>query len=114
MSDVRALEPDRPRGRCQEAQDAVRDRRLAGARLTDEPERLAVPQLERDTVDGVNDRADAGEPRADAVVLDEVDDLECGVSVLGHSGPGWKQATRCFRLPMLSAGTAIHAICRMI
>src|SRR5581483_4783031 len=46
-----AHEADGAAGRLQQLQDAVPGRRLAGAGLADEPERLALRDLERDAVD---------------------------------------------------------------
>src|SRR5215207_2305437 len=51
---VLALEPHLARGRFDQAQDAAPGRRLAAARLADEPERLAGFELEADAVDGVH------------------------------------------------------------
>src|SRR5262249_22753998 len=48
VRDVEAVKPDRPRGRLEEAQGAVRDRRLAAAGFADEPEHLARREREGD------------------------------------------------------------------
>ena len=68
-----AVEHDRPGGRLDEAQDQPPDGRLAAARLADQPERLAAPDLEAHAVDGLDlaDRA-LQDPAADREVLDEV------------------------------------------
>src|SRR5207253_11336029 len=68
--DVRPPQPDRARRGFDEPQDAVCDRRLAAARLADEPEHLVLAKLERDAVDGVHERAGAGDSRADPVMLE--------------------------------------------
>ena len=65
------------------------------------------PSVERDAVDRVHDRAAAGDARADAVVLDEVDDLERGHRRRRHPGPGWKQATRCPPPTLASSGSCV-------
>ena len=46
------VEPDRAAGRLEQAEDAVPGGGLARAGLADEPERLALPDLEADAVDG--------------------------------------------------------------
>ena len=43
--DVLALEPDRPGGRVEEAEDQPSSRRLAAAGLADDPERLAAAHV---------------------------------------------------------------------
>ncbi len=82
------VEPDRARGRFDEAQDKTSDRRLAAARFADEAEGLAAAHVERDAIDGL----DAGDlalqdPAVDRKVLHEVADLEQRVSLdLAHAG----------------------------
>ena len=75
--DIRPIELDPARRRVEEAQDHPADRRLAAARLADEPERLAAPDVERDAVDRL-DRADLAleDTAADREVLDEVRDAD--------------------------------------
>src|SRR5207247_2200773 len=77
-----AHERDRPGGRLQELEDAVAGRRLPRPRLPDEPERLALGDVEADPVDRL-DRADGPlpqEPLADREVLLQVSDgEECAV-----------------------------------
>ena len=95
VRDVDALQPDLARRRLDQPHHAVRDRRLAAPRLADEPEQLALLQLERDAVDRMDERAAAGDPAADAEVLDQVANLESARRAVGaHSGPGWKHATK--------------------
>ena len=53
-------------------------RRLAAARLADQPERLAFVDGERDVVDGADDGAFAQQSAAAAELLDEMADLEQG------------------------------------
>ena len=72
-----AVELDRARRRLDEAQEQPPDRRLAAARLADQPEGLAAADVEADAVD----RLDGGDrplqhPAADREVLDEVADLD--------------------------------------
>src|SRR5207247_5832696 len=92
-------DPDPTRRRLAEADDAVRDRRLAGAGLADEAEHLARANRERDPVDGMDDPAAAEELRPDVEVLDQALDLEHGragrTAVHAHAAPfapGWKHA----------------------
>ena len=62
---VGALEEDLAAGRLDQAQDRPAERRLAAARLADEPDRLAAADREVDAVHGldVRDRlAEAGPP----------------------------------------------------
>ena len=95
VRDVDALQPDLAGRRLDQPHHAVRDGRLAAPRLADEPEHLALSQLERDAVDRVHERAAAGDPAADAEVLDQVANLERrSPAVRAHSGPGWKHATK--------------------
>ena len=70
-----AVELDRPGGRLDEPQDEPTDGRLAAARLADQAERLAAPDVEADAVDGL-DRGDRPlhDPAPDREVLDEVPD----------------------------------------
>ena len=93
MRDVDAAQQDLAGGRLGEPHDAVGDGRFAAAGLADQPEQLPATELERDIVHSVHERALACDPAADAVVLDEVANLERGIGA-GHSGPGWKHATR--------------------
>ena len=83
VRDVHAAQADLAGGRLRQSHHAVRDRRLAAARLADEPEQLAVLQHERDVVDRVHDRSAACDPAADAILLDEVANLE-GVRAHGR------------------------------
>src|SRR5262249_18292874 len=107
VRDVDAVKPDRPRGRLEEAHDAVRDRRLAAAGLADEPEHLARGERERDVFDGVNDGA-AAEARTDREVLHQPFDLERRgdtVHTAASTMPGWTQATRCWARTLASGGS---------
>ena len=82
-----AVELDRPGRRLDEPQDEPADRRLAAARLADEPERLAPPDLEADAVDRL-DRGDRPlqDPAPDREVLDEVPDADQRAVGWGRSG----------------------------
>jgi hypothetical protein len=80
--DVLPLEPHLARGRLDQAEDAPSGRRLAAARLSDQPQRLARVDLEGDAVH----RVDAGhlareEPALDREVFDQIPDAE---QRLGH------------------------------
>ncbi len=79
VRDVGAVEADRAAGRLVQAQQRPADRRLAAARLADEPERLAALDRQRDAVDRVHvadvpvhdDPAPDREPDPEVVHLDE-------------------------------------------
>src|SRR4051794_24722378 len=62
VGDVDASQADTPRVDLEEARDAIHERRLAGAVVADEPEDLALLQLQIDVVD----RGDATEALDDA------------------------------------------------
>ena len=49
--DLLALEADRALGRLDQAQQGAAERRLAGARLADDAEHLALAKVEADAVD---------------------------------------------------------------
>ena len=50
----RPREPDRPVGRLEQAQQRPGEGRLAAAGLADQPQRLALGELEAHVVDGVH------------------------------------------------------------
>src|SRR6185437_11723512 len=54
LGDVLAVEADPARSRAVEPQDRPSERRLAAAGLADEADRLASPDRQRDTVDGLH------------------------------------------------------------
>ena len=87
--DVRAVEDDRAGRRVDEPQQQPADGRLAAARLADEAERLAAPDLEAHAVDGL-DLADR--PLQDAArdreVLDQVRTSTSGALAGGGAGLG--------------------------
>src|SRR5205814_2023240 len=67
-------------GRILKADEGLAERRLATARLTDQPEHLALRDLEADAVDSLDvGQLSPEEPAVDRVVLDEVldDDERC-------------------------------------
>src|SRR5262249_40545476 len=71
------LEDHAARRRPLELEDAAAGRRLAAARLADEPERLAAPDREADAVHGADEAPRLAEqPPTDREVLDEVPDLQ--------------------------------------
>ena len=80
------VEADRAAGRLEQPQDAVAGRGLARAGLADEAERLALPDLEADPVDGADvvDGAVDEEARLDREVLLKVGDLEERRAVRAH------------------------------
>ena len=74
-----AVEHDLPGRDLEEAQDAAADRRLAAAGFADQRQRLALLDLERHAVDGVDGgRAGAEEARVNEEMLLEIVDLEQG------------------------------------
>src|SRR5262245_12920187 len=77
MLNRRSLEDDLAVGRVEQADDRTAQRRLATARLADQPERLAFPNREAHIVDGVHVRHLAlKNALADREVLLDVADLE--------------------------------------
>ena len=63
-----------PAGRPHQPEQRPAERRLAGARLADQPEHLALAEVERHAVDGLHRAAAAtGQPRAERPVQREVD-----------------------------------------
>jgi hypothetical protein len=77
LGEVAALEEDLARRRRLELQDAAPRRRLAAARLADQPQRLAAADRERDAVHRAHEAAAAAEESAaDLEVLHEIADFE--------------------------------------
>src|SRR5256884_331479 len=75
--EVAPLEDDLPARRPLELEDAPAGRRLAAARLADEPEGLAAADREAHVVHGTDDAGPpAEEPAADVEVFDEVPNLQ--------------------------------------
>src|SRR5207245_2656456 len=75
--EVAPLEDDLPARRPLELEDAPAGRRLAAARLADEPESLAAADREAHVVHGTDDAGPpAEEPAADVEVFDEVPNLQ--------------------------------------
>ena len=108
---VRAVEGDRARRRLDEAQQQPPDRRLAAARLADEPERLAAPDLEAHAVHGL-DHADGAlqDAAPDREVLDQVLDLDerAGSSAAAVGAPrpaGQRPRSRPTSVAGAAAGT---------
>ena len=111
VRDVLAVKEDPAAGRLIEAQDGSADGRLAAARLTDEPERLAALDRQADAVDGANvadvavedDAAANGKPHPQVLELYEI-----AASSRCHSsaGTGLKQATQWSRVISTSGGTS--------
>src|SRR5262249_23006227 len=93
-----AVEEDLPRRRIGEAQDGAAERRLAAARLADEPEGLAGRDREVDAVD----RLDRGAP-AVREVLREAADLDERAHALTTGK--WQRA-RCPGASSTSAGSS--------
>ena len=99
LGDVAALEPDFARRRFDQPQDAAPGRRLTRAGLAHQPERLALGDVEADTVDRMHGLGLAGEEAAaDLEVLGQVLHAQ---QRLGHvaaassAGSTSTQATRC-------------------
>jgi hypothetical protein len=86
--EVDPIEPDRTGGRIDQPQQQAPDGRLAAARLADEAEGLAAPDVERHAVDGLHlaDRA-LQDAAPDREVLDEVVDLDERRAPFGHASP---------------------------
>ena len=81
-------------GRVDQPHERADQRRLAAARLADDPERLALPRAKRDVVDGVDlpDLAVDDQPRLDREQHLEVIDLEqlrrrCAAPRVSAAGP---------------------------
>jgi hypothetical protein len=96
---VDPVEAHRAGGRLDEAQDRPAERRLAAARLADEPERRPAPDVEVDAVDGphVADRALQDDARADREVHLEPADLEQDVA----ARPVRPSRPRCSSTPVM-------------
>src|SRR6266852_6328920 len=109
MRDVDAVQAYRPGGWLEQAHDAVRHRRLAAARLADEPEHLTRSERERYVLDRMHDSPAAEEARPDREVLDEPFDLERGDAAVHTAAdsatPGWTQATACSGRTRASRGS---------
>ena len=71
-----SVEGDLAAGPLGEAEEQPRNRRLARARLTDEPERFAAPDLEADALDRAQPSLARAVTAASAIVLGEVADDE--------------------------------------
>ena len=85
MGDVLAVDPDGAAGGLQQFQQRAAHRRLAAAAFADQAQRLAAPDGERHTVDGIDmARNTAEHALVDRKVLLEVADLE---ESLGHAAP---------------------------
>ena len=90
--DFLPIEADRPRVGLDEAEDALRRRRLTAARLTDEREHLTALEREGDALHSVHaltrpasERAD--EPARDGITRDEVGDFEERSAAVGAHRP---------------------------
>src|SRR5215471_18829007 len=101
------MQSDRARGRLEESQDALRDRRLAASRLADDPEHLPGAEREGDVVDRVHDRLPVRDPPADSEVLDESDDLERSNAVVHQSTVFGSSTSRSPSPSRLNATAAI-------
>ena len=126
MRDVGAVEDDLPRGRLVEPQERAADRRLAAARLADQPERLAALDRERDAVDRLHvpdvpvhhDPAPDREPDLEVLDLDERVAAVRAHAALptrerchSSAGTGLKQAHEVARLELLERR---HLLARLL
>src|SRR5688572_22093545 len=78
--------------RLLQAHQGARDRRLAAAALTDQPQRFTFVNREIDAIDGLDETGASSQPQAaaDGVVLDQPADLEdrcIARQVSGHRTP---------------------------
>src|SRR5206468_9955282 len=105
--DVLALEADGAGRRALEAEDQLGGRRLAAARLADQPERGAGVDAERDGVDGAH-QADrpAERPAAHREVLGEARHLEKRRSVAHRAA-----LTSAYKIRRNSAGRLERSSC---
>jgi hypothetical protein len=87
LRDVLAVEQDLPRGRVEQPHQEPGGRALTAAGLADQPKRLAVVDVERHAVDGLDrpDLALEDDPARDREVLDQVADLEQRRAVRAHA-----------------------------
>src|SRR5690606_25294231 len=92
---VLPVEADRPGGQLLETQDAARQRRLAGARLADEPEARALGDAEADIVE-CREAFAARQHAAPLAVEDlgDVADFETHASASGESPPRPRSSPR--------------------